>query len=358
METELKLKGLKKDSPYELVIRMYLAQLDKDWRDSDYMVQGFIPRCASMIGKLKEEGEYVLVDSRRYDSGLGEVKLHAVELTSSKPKEVDPSAGALPPNELVVDGHWEINHRLASSMEHHHMSMDHLPSFRSVDGQIIGVEASLRWRDRSEVVPPHEYMPALNDSTLMDLNIYCYRRVLREIVEFDIKVPVSINIAPACFADPDFEGFLAREAALWGVKARLLTLEIATNSDFLNIEAVIKVLRRLSEVGFKFSIDDFGSGYANLERVKDLPIDILKLDRSLSCTLMDDEKIADIAKRIVTFGKEVNIDVIAAGIEDGATMEQLRQWGCQAGHGTYLGLPLAIADLNKVRDIHETVALI
>lgn len=256
----------------------------------------------------------------------------------------------------IVDGHWEINSRLAKSMEHHHVTLDYLPNFRLMDGQIIGVEAIVRWRDRGEVIPSSEFMPALNDSTLLDLNIYCYRRVLREVIEYDINVPVAITIAPACLVQSDFEEFLSREATLWGVESNQLILEMAATTDFANIDAVIDVLRRLNEAGFKICIDDFGSGYANLERVKDLPINELKLDRSLTCRVLEDDEIAKVANGIVQFGDQSGISIVAAGIEDGATMEQLQQWGCATGQGSYLGLPLPVEELNKVRDIHENLA--
>ncbi|NOX50930.1 MAG: EAL domain-containing protein [Gammaproteobacteria bacterium] len=245
-------------------------------------------------------------------------------------------------DEQVVDNHWQLNLRVKDAMQAHNISMDYQPKVYMHNGELAGAEALVRWRDNGVIIPPNDYITALSDDVLWDLTIYCYRRVLREIVDFELTVPISVNIDPSSLAQDDFIEFIKRETNLWGVEPSQIILELTETRTLFDADDARERLIAISNLGFKISIDDFGSGHSNYERIRDLPVDEIKIDRSFCGNLIDNPDNTMLTRSIIDIAQALKAQTVAEGIEDAATLDLLREWGCDIGQGFYLGAPVSI----------------
>ena|GEM_PF-2410806 len=248
-----------------------------------------------------------------------------------------------------VDHDWQLSQRIKAAMDNHHISFDYQPKFNLKTLTISGGEALIRWRDQGRIIPPDEYLAVLSDEMLWELTIYGYRRILREIVEHELTVPIAFNIDPSSLTQADFLDFIRRETHLWGVDPGQITLEITENKELFDLEASKSLLQDIRSQGFKISLDDFGSDHSNMLRIRELPLDEIKIDRSLCGNVLDDDDARQISQTVISLANTLNIPCIAEGIEDQETLEVLRELKCGFGQGFHLGLPMGITDFAKLQ---------
>ena len=252
--------------------------------------------------------------------------------------------------EARVEDHWQIGMRLREAIEAHNIYMDYQPKVDLASGAVTSAEALVRWRDKGSVLPPGDYLPALQADMMWELTVYCFRRVLRDILDYGIDIPVAINFDPVTLSEADLVPLLQRETSLWGVAPEQIILEITEVSELLDIEAARKTLAQVRELGFRVSIDDFGSGHSNVERLRDIPMDELKIDRSFSGNIINNEQNQVITKSVIELAQSLGVVTVAEGIEDAETLELLADWGCQIGQGFYLSAPLSIEALKELTE--------
>jgi EAL domain-containing protein (putative c-di-GMP-specific phosphodiesterase class I)/GGDEF domain-containing protein len=241
-----------------------------------------------------------------------------------------------------IDNDWLLNQRLQAAMENHHISFDYQPKINLISGDLAGGEALIRWRDNGRIIPPDEYLAALSDDLLWQLTIYGYRRVLREILDHEIAVPVSFNIDPSSLAQKDFLDFMRRETTLWGVPPEQIMLEITESKEFFDLSQSRSLLESIRSSGFRISLDDFGTGHSNMQRIRELPLDEIKLDRSLCGNVLENEDARQITQSVANLASALKIPTCAEGIEDASTMAMLKELGCTLGQGFFLGAPTSV----------------
>ena len=144
-------------------------------------------------------------------------------------------------------------------------------------------------------------------------------------LDYDINVPVAVYFDPVAILEPDLIPLLQRETALWGVAPEQLILGITDVRDLSSIKNAHQTLTQIRELGFKVSIDDFGAGHSNLERLRDLPMDELKIDRSFCSNITHDEQNRVMTKSVIELAKSLKVSTVAEGIEDAETLELLRE---------------------------------
>lgn len=251
-------------------------------------------------------------------------------------------------DEAEVENHWQIGMRLREAMDAHHIYMDYQPKIDLSNGALAGAEALVRWRHKGAVMPPGEYLPALQSDLMWELTVYCFRRVLRDILDYQIEVPVAINFDPVTISEPDLIPLLTRETSLWGVEPQQLIIEITEVGELLDVEHARTTLTKVHDLGFRISIDDFGAGHSNMDRLRGLPLDELKIDRSFSGNIVDDSQNQAITRSVIDLARSLGAVTVAEGIEDAQTLELLAAWGCNLGQGFYLSAPLPIEALQKL----------
>ncbi|HEY0613673.1 MAG TPA: EAL domain-containing protein, partial [Candidatus Elarobacter sp.] len=121
-------------------------------------------------------------------------------------------------------------------------------------------------------------------------------------------------------------------------------------------EATVRTLQQLKRLGVKLAIDDFGTGYSSLAQLKQLPVDVVKLDRSFVAGLPGDVRDREIVGAVLRIGRNLGFDVVAEGIETAEQERALRDAGCRYGQGFYLGRPMPVHDLAGLLEKRHTVA--
>ncbi len=252
-------------------------------------------------------------------------------------------------NDEAADNDWHLNQRVQAAMRNHHIEFDYQPKIDLCSGLLKGGEALIRWRDSGKIIPPDEYLATLNDEVLWDLTVYGYRRILREIIDYGLTVTISYNIDPSALSQPEFLDFIRRETKLWGVEPSQIIFEITENKELNNLVESKTLLTRIHDMGFGISLDDFGAGHGNMQRIRDLPLSEIKLDRSLCGHILTNPDAAHVTQNIIKLAKTLEVTSVAEGIEDAETIEALKDFGCDVGQGFYLGAPMSISDFKLLQ---------
>jgi len=219
------------------------------------------------------------------------------------------------------------------------------PIKRLKDSKLHHYEALLRIEDGDKVIYPDKILPALEDS-------YLYSFLTKKIIEYNIKIlrmdsnmRVSINLSADDLINDSILLLLSRNSDL---SSRIYIEILETKSiDYIRVEVSIQ---RLKLLGFKVCIDDFGSGYSNLNHLLNLSIDYLKIDGSIIKEILHDKRAYSIVKTFALFSKENNIEVIAEFIDNKELIEVLSSFGIEYGQGFYFSQAKPYAELE-----HHTI---
>lgn len=220
------------------------------------------------------------------------------------------------------------------------------PKFSLATGQLSGVEALVRWaHPQRGLLLPGEFidlaercglMGPLGRQVLMMAVAQC-----RQWLDRGVAMNVAINVSPSQFTDPEFCADVLDAIARAGIPAELLSIEITESMAMTDFTATAARLHRLRAAGVMIALDDFGIGFSNLSQLSRLPLDILKVDRSLVQELGTDCRADAIVRAIIGMAHALQCRVIAEGIETPAQRDHLRQLGCDCGQGYLLGRPMA-----------------
>ena len=156
---------------------------------------------------------------------------------------------------------------------------------------------------------------------------------------------VAVNVSPSQFKEPRFVADTLGAVEQAGIPAELLSIEITESMAMTDFAATAAKLTRLREAGVLIALDDFGIGFSNLSQLSRLPLDILKIDRSLVQDLGNDPRADAIVRAIVGMAHALGCYVVAEGIETPAQRAKLTALGCDCGQGYLLGRPMAAGDI-------------
>ena len=214
-------------------------------------------------------------------------------------------------------------------------------------GQIVGAEALARWRHPEwGPVSPLEFIAVAEDSGLIhQLGAHIIRRAARDCAvwqEHPAFAGIAINISTRQLVQPDEVAMLVTQAlAREQIAPGFLTLEITESLLIEHLETVQRALKSLQGLGVHLSLDDFGIGYSSLSYLRDLPLDSVKIDRSLIKNIIDTPRVAALAAAIIDMGHALDLHVVAEGIETEQQAAVLRALGCDLAQGYYFARPMA-----------------
>ena len=220
-------------------------------------------------------------------------------------------------------------------------------------GRAVGAEALMRWPRGRREVPPSHFVPLLEDSGLIP---QVHMGLVRELFAWarDIGLlqrrpgfRLHVNFAPAQIQAPSFVAELRDTARAYGVEG-LLVCEITENTLFASGDDAATTLRYLAEMGIPVSLDDFGTGFASLSHLIDLPLHGLKIDRSFCLRCTDDPKARAIVAGLIGLAGHLGLDVVAEGVETEAQRALLRSLGARQAQG-YLFAPAVDLDTFAAR---------
>jgi diguanylate cyclase (GGDEF)-like protein len=224
------------------------------------------------------------------------------------------------------------------------LEMVYQPKVALPSGAIIGVEALLRWpHPRLGLLFPGAFMSLVRQHGLMrPVSEMVLDKVLDATAEWvagGVRIPVAVNLFAPTLRDAQLPGRLLRALEQRGLAADILTVEITEDLVVDDLDAVTEVLQEVRRCGIRVAIDDFGSGYSALSYLRDLPIDEIKLDRSFVAPVSVDPRAAAVVSAVIDLAHDLDITVVAEGVEDPATASWLRDKRCDVGQGYYFGKP-------------------
>lgn len=213
-------------------------------------------------------------------------------------------------------------------------------------GGIVGAEALVRWRRQDgQLVPPGAFIPMCEKTGLVtSLDMCIFEKVLRfqrnRLAAGLPCVPVSVNFSRLHLLDKEFLPKVLSKIQEYGVPPALIELELTESAFFDNHDIMTEFIMSLHEAGFLIAMDDFGSGYSSLNMLKDVPIDVLKIDKGFLDTKADSERQKIIFSAIVDMAHQLRIKIIVEGVEEKEQVELMRQAGCSIAQGFYFSRPV------------------
>ena len=236
-----------------------------------------------------------------------------------------------------------LNHRmliessLRLAIPNNELYLEYQPLINIETEELIGAEALLRWRHGGEAILPGDFIHIAEESGLIvDIGNWVISEVCRQIrIWNQMDLPpfwVSINISPKHFRRPNIFSQIMGIISLANISPRQLTLEI-TESSLMDLESASRMLHKLHEVGFRISVDDFGTGFSSLSYLKRFPVSELKIDRSFVDGIANDAEDRSITTAIIAMARELGLKTVAEGVETHAQHEALKKLGCNIGQG-------------------------
>lgn len=224
------------------------------------------------------------------------------------------------------------------------------PQVNLKSGKLAGVEALIRWRHPElGVVSPMEFIPVAEDTGLIvpigEWVLFTACQQCRKWQDAGNNINVAINLSAAQFRDASLFPLISRALRESGVDPRLIKFEITETMLMDNVEESIEHLVELERLGCHLSIDDFGTGYSSLSYLKRFPVHELKIDRSFVMDLLTSKDDALIVKAIVSLAHNLNLRVVAEGVEENGHLNYLYNLDCDVIQGYLVSRPIAAQDI-------------
>jgi len=248
----------------------------------------------------------------------------------------------------------EMEHDLRRAIDYNEFVIHYQPKVNTETEEIVGMEALLRWQHpRLGLVPPNDFIP-LAEETGMILQLgkwvleeSCIKNKALQNAGFP-PLTVSVNLSMRQFEQHDFIDIVKNILHETGLEPKYLELEITESIAMLNVENTVRVIATLQELGVHFSIDDFGTGYSSLSKLGILSVNKLKIDKSFISKIADTSQDSVIASTILALGKNLNMQIVAEGVETRDQAKFLRDKECDEMQGYYFGKPMKFDDFKKV----------
>ena len=237
---------------------------------------------------------------------------------------------------------------LKLALEDDLLQLHYQPKVDLHSGKVSQAEALLRWTHAElGFISPEEFITLAEQAGLMPmLTRWVLRSVFSQAKKWHqggINVAIAVNLS-AYDLHPDFPGQLEELINESAVAADRIILEITESAVMVDADTAIKVLHSLRQLGFKLSIDDYGTGYSSLAKLKDLPVDELKIDKSFVMQLEANESDRIIVSSTIELAHNMGLSVVAEGVETLGACHLLEQWKCDKLQGYYFSKALPAAD--------------
>jgi diguanylate cyclase (GGDEF)-like protein len=239
----------------------------------------------------------------------------------------------------------EIDSHLRRAVEDGNFQIHFQPQF-NCEKRLLGFEALLRFNHPTlGVVPPSRFIPMAEESGLvLPIGNWVLHEVCRQIAEWQSKglkpVHVAVNVSPLQFAQADFANTVAQALKTHNVRPDLLELEITEGVLMSCVHDSKQQMESIAKIGVRMSVDDFGTGYSSLSYLHQLPIQVLKIDRSFISKMLEPDGTQCIVDAIISLAHRLGLKTVAEGVEEYEQLELLRAAGCDLIQGFLFSHPL------------------
>jgi diguanylate cyclase (GGDEF)-like protein len=234
---------------------------------------------------------------------------------------------------------------LRHAIAHQELAVHYQPLVDISGGQVIGVEALVRWHHpRHGQVSPQDFIPIAEETGLIDpLGEWVVYRACTDALSWPQQLTVAINLSPAQFRRRDFAQRIAKIISETGIDPTRVEFEITESLLLRDTENNLEALSLLKKLGIRISMDDFGTGYSSLSNLRSFAFDKIKIDRSFIQGILDSGGSAQIVRTVLSLGRSLGLKTTAEGVETDAQLRFLAQEGCNEAQG-YFYSPAVPAD--------------
>lgn len=254
--------------------------------------------------------------------------------------------------EMLNEQLWErkVEDRMEDALNNREFQVYLQPKYNPVSCVLIGAEALVRWISPIDgLIPPGRFIPIFEENGFItQLDDYMLKEVARLQTDWTLQgkktVPISINISRVNFARENLADHICSVVDDYGTNHSLIELEVTESAFVEDKESIVETLKLLKQKGFEISMDDFGSGYSSLNSLKDLPLDILKLDGEFFRGDFDDEKGKIVVKQAIALARNLKMRVVAEGVEKKEQVDFLAKNKCDMIQGYYFAKPMPVEE--------------
>ena len=259
--------------------------------------------------------------------------------------------------------HLSVLSDLRSAAENDEFILQYQPKLTMRDSVIEGAEALLRWKHpKHGLIMPDDFINVAEQTGLIKrLSNWVLDTAIRDcqhLHQNGHKINMSVNLSVWDIQDPNIGLNITQKLEKWGLPAHYLTLEITERVMMAEPERARQALSELDNMGVKVVIDDFGTGFSSLLYLKQLPVSMLKVDKSFVIDMMKNESDAAIVHSIIELAHNLGLQTVAEGVENDQTWSWLRTWDCDYAQGYYISHPLSLADFEQYLTTYKVEKII
>ena len=298
---------------------------------------------------------------KRKDANIEQYYNNAVTAKSSL-EGTDDDGIAFFDNRLMEDERWisKVTENQKKALDNEEFVVYYQPKYSPDKAELIGAEALIRWQSPDfGFVPPGRFIPVFEKNGFITyIDHYMIMHVARDQknwLDAGMKcVPVSVNVSRAHFAERDLADQIQNMVDSVGTPHDLIEIELTESAFFDDKAAIIETIDKLKSYGFSVSMDDFGSGYSSLNSLKDMNLDVLKLDAEFFRGDADPKRKEAVVSEAIQLAKRLNMRTVAEGVEEKEQVEFLEKLGCDMIQGYYFAKPMPKAEYeDRMREVYH-----
>lgn len=258
----------------------------------------------------------------------------------------------------------DLESELRRALRRDELELHYQPRLSLKTGEIVGLEALVRWNHRERgLLTPNEFVPLAEESGLIvPLGYWVISRALRDMQWLRGRglpdLHMAVNLSFRQFQDSQLLATLQRLIGERGVDGRWLEFELTETAVMRRSDQVRLTMDALSELGVRFSLDDFGTGFSSFVHLSSLPITLLKIDKSFVAEMHQRDDGPQLVKAMLNMAHNLHLEVVAEGVEEPEQLRQLREFGCDQVQGYLISKPLPLTELARFLVFGQRQALL
>lgn len=307
-------------------------------------------------------GIYRITDTKLSIRKMGDL----ADIAKRTVKYGERSAYAFYNEEMLLEIREEkhIENEMQNALDSHEFCVYYQPKVSLGETPyLMGAEALVRWVKNDTVVSPAKFIPLFErNGFIVKLDYYvmeqvCYAMKTWESLGYK-DIMVSVNMSRVHLSDPAFPDTLKSICDDYAIPTSRIEIEITESAAYESLEVLTKVFEKLKSLGFHISIDDFGSGYSSLNMLKDLPADVLKIDRAFLAESVTNKRANDIIAYVIKMAGSLGMDTICEGVESDEQITLLKDLHCDMVQGYYYARPMPTHGFEEIlKGKHETIRI-
>lgn len=247
----------------------------------------------------------------------------------------------------------DIENKMMLALDNVEFAMYLQPKINIATTEVVGAEALVRWiHPVRGVILPDRFIPLFEkNGFIVKLDYYIWEKAFATIRKWMdngfTPIPISVNVSRIHIHNTNLVEYFVKLAEKYQIPNNLIELELTETAFVHNLSELLNLVCTLKKKGFILSMDDFGSGYSSLNMLKDIPVDVIKIDRKFMNEVVTTERGKTVIQYTIAMAKQLNIDVVAEGVETFMQAEFLFNAGCETAQGFFYSEPLSITKFEQ-----------